>query len=282
MIRISCDTTADLSDELYEKYNIARLPIYISLAGKEYRDGVDMTADELFDLVDETGEMPTTSAQNMHDFSEHFAAIREKDPGCEIIHFTISLGFSTTYNVAKLAAAETEGVYVVDSRNLSSGIGQTVLAACEMAAAGMKAEDIVKICEEDIIPKVDTSFILDTLKYMAKGGRCSSVAALGANLLQLKPCIEVVDGKMRVGKKYRGKLSKVLVSYIHDRLADLDDIRPDRIFVTSACCDPELIRISVEEVKSLGYFKEVLVTSAACAVSSHCGPNTLGVLFIHK
>ena len=262
MIRISCDTTADLSEELYEKYNIARLPVYITIAGKEYRDCMDLTSDGLFEVIDSTGEMPSTSAQSIDDFT--------------------SLGFSTTYNVGRLAAAETEGVYVVDSRNLSSGIGQTVIAACEMAAAGMKAEDIVKICEEDIIPKVDTSFILDTLKYMAKGGRCSSVAALGANLLQLKPCIEVVDGKMRVGKKYRGKLSKVLVSYIHDRLENLDDIRPDRIFVTSAHCDPELVRISVEEVEKLGYFKEVLVTYAACAVSSHCGPNTLGVLFIHK
>ncbi|MBR6006235.1 MAG: DegV family protein [Clostridia bacterium] len=282
MIRISCDTTADLSEELYEKYNIARLPVYITIAGKEYRDCMDLTSDGLFEVIDSTGEMPSTSAQSIDDFTSHFAKIREQDPGCEIIHFTISLGFSTTYNVGRLAAAETEGVYVVDSRNLSSGIGQTVIAACEMAAAGMKAEDIVKICEEDIIPKVDTSFILDTLKYMAKGGRCSSVAALGANLLQLKPCIEVVDGKMRVGKKYRGKLSKVLVSYIHDRLENLDDIRPDRIFVTSAHCDPELVRISVEEVEKLGYFKEVLVTYAACAVSSHCGPNTLGVLFIHK
>lgn len=282
MIKISCDSTADLSPELYERYNISRLPLYINLAGREYIDGVDLTAERLFEIVDETGELPSTAAQSIDDFTGYLEKIREENPGSEIIHFTISSGFSTTYNVASLAAKEMEGVYVIDSRNLSTGIGQSVIEACEMAAQGYSAPEIVKTIEEEIIPKVDASFILDTLKYMAKGGRCSSVVALGANLLQLKPCIEVKDGGMRVGKKYKGKLPRVLKQYIADRLADLENIRPERIFVTSAHCDPELVALSVEEVKKLNYFKEVLVTEAACTVSSHCGPNTLGVLFIHK
>lgn len=282
MIKFSCDSTADLSPELYERYNISRLPLYINLGGREYMDGVDITSDELFDLVDELGELPSTAAQSIDDFTRYLDKLKAENPGSEIIHFTISSGFSTTYNVAALAAKDMEGVHVIDSKNLSAGIGQAVIEACEMAARGMSAEQIVRITEDEIIPKVDTSFILDTLKYMAKGGRCSNVAALGANLLQLKPCIEVVDGSMRVGKKYKGKLARVLKQYIADRLANIEDIRPDRIFVTSAHCDPELVALSVEEVKSLNYFKEVLVTEAACTVSSHCGPNTLGVLFIHK
>ena len=282
MIKISCDSTADLSQELYERYNIARLPLYINIGGKEYSDGVDITSDQLFKLVDETGELPTTAAQSIEDFLKYLKGLREENPGADIIHFTISTGFSTTYNVACLAAQELEGVYIIDSKNLSSGIGQSVIEACELAKEGVPAPEIKKRIEEEIIPKVDTSFILDTLKYMAKGGRCSNFAVLGANILQLKPCIEVVDGKMRVGKKYKGKLNRVIRQYVNDRLANIDDIRPDRIFITSAHCEKEYIDAAFEEVSKLNYFKEILITQAACTVSSHCGPNTLGVLFIHK
>ena len=282
MIKISCDSTADLSPELYERYNIARLPLYINIAGKEYADGVDITSEQLFKLVDETGELPTTAAQSIEDFTDYLNKLKEENPGADIIHFTISSGFSTTYNVACLAAQETENVYIIDSKNLSSGVGQSVIEACEMAARGMSAPEIKKMIEEEIIPKVDTSFTLDTLKYMAKGGRCSNVAALGANLLQLKPCIEVVDGKMRVGKKYKGKYNRVVRQYANDRLANIEDIRPDRIFITSSHCQQEYIDAVYEEVSKLNYFKEILITQAACTVSSHCGPNTIGVLFIHK
>ena len=282
MIKISCDSTADLSPELYERYNISRLPLYINIGGKEYSDGVDITSEQLFKLVDETGELPTTAAQSIDDFLKYLDGLREENPGADIIHFTISSGFSTTFNVACLAAQERENIWVIDSRNLSSGIGQSVIEACEMAARGMSAPEIKKIIEEEIIPKVDTSFTLDTLKYMAKGGRCSNVAALGANLLQLKPCIEVVDGRMRVGKKYKGKYNRVVRQYVNDRLANINDIRPDRIFITSSHCMKEYIDAAYEEVSKLNYFKEILITQAACAVSSHCGPNTIGVLFIHK
>lgn len=282
MIRISCDSTADLSPELYERYNISRMPIYIRIGGKEYSDGININPERLFKIVDETGEMPSTAATSADDFIQHINKIRETDPGAEVIHFSISSCFSSTFNTSARAAQEMEGVYVIDSRNLSSGIGQSVIEACEMAKKGIPAPEIKRVIEEEIIPKVDTSFILDTLKYMAKGGRCSPVAALGANLLQLKPCIEVYDGAMRVGKKYKGKLARVLRQYINDRLANLDGIRPDRIFITSAFTEQQYIDLAYEEVSKLGYFKEILITEAACAVSTHCGPNTLGVLFIHK
>ena len=282
MIKISCDSTADLSPELYERYNIAKLPLYINIGGREYMDGVDLTSEQLFKLVDETGELPTTAAQSMDDFTKYLNDIREQNPGADIIHFTISSGFSTTYNVSCLAAQNMEGVYIIDSKNLSSGVGQSVIEACEMAKKGMTAPEIKKIIEEEIVPKVDASFTLDTLKYMAKGGRCSNVAALGANLLQLKPCIEVVNGGMRVGKKYKGKYNRVVRQYVNDRLANIEDIRPDRVFVTSCCCKQEYVDAVYEEVAKFNYFKEILVTEAACTVSSHCGPNTIGVLFIHK
>ena len=282
MIKISCDSTADLSQELYERYNIARLPLYINIAGKEYSDGVDLVPEQLFKIVDETGELPTTAAISMEDFKQYILKLQAENPGAEIIHFTISSGFSSTFTTADLLAREMEGVYIIDSKNLSSGVGQSVIEACEMAKKGMSAPDIKRAVEEEIIPKVDASFTLDTLKYMAKGGRCSTVAALGANLLQLKPCIEVVNGGMRVGKKYKGKYNRVVRQYVNDRLANLGDIRPDRIFITSAFCKKEYVDAAYEEVSKLNYFKEILVTEAACAVSSHCGPNTIGVLFIRK
>ncbi|MCR5611224.1 MAG: DegV family protein [Clostridiales bacterium] len=283
MIKISCDSTADLSPELYERYGIEKLPLYVNIGGREYMDGVDLTSEQLFKLVDETGELPTTAAQSIDDFTKYLNGIREKFPDAdEIIHFTISSGFSTTFNVTCLAAQEMKGVYIIDSKNLSSGIGQSVIEACNLAAAGVPAPEIKRIVEEEIIPKVDTSFTLDTLKYLAKGGRCSNVAALGANLLQLKPCIEVVDGRMRVGKKYKGKYNRVVRQYANDRLANIEDIRPDRIFITSAHCKQEYVDAVYEEVSKFNYFKEILITEAACTVSSHCGPNTIGVLFIHK
>lgn len=282
MIKISCDSTADLSPELYERYDIARLPLYINIGGKEYSDGIDILPEQLFKLVDETGELPTTSAISIDDFTRYLNDLKRENPGADIIHFTISSGFSTTYNVACLAAQDMENVYIIDSKNLSSGIGQSVLEACEMAKRGMSAPEIKRIIEEEIIPKVDASFTLDTLKYMAKGGRCSMVKALGANLLQLKPCIEVVEGNMRVGKKYKGKYNRVVRQYVNDRLANYEELRPDRIFITSAYCRQEYVDAAYEEVSKLNYFKEILITEAACTVSSHCGPNTIGVLYIHK
>ena len=282
MIKISCDSTADLSAELYQKYDIARMPLYINIGGRTYEDGIDITAHRLFELVKETGELPMTAARNIDDFVTYINGVKEESGADEVIHFAISGEFSTTCDMARVAVKDIPGVYVIDSRNLSTGIGLSVLAACEMAQEGLPAEEIVRRIEEDIVPKADASFILDTLSYMAKGGRCSSIVALGANLLKLKPCIEVVDGKMRVGKKYRGSLEHCLKLYINDRLANLEDIRPERIFVTSSGCSEEIMNACYEQVKALGYFKEVLQTEAGCTVSSHCGPGTLGVLFIHK
>ena len=180
-----------------------------------------------------------------------------------------------------MAAEDFDDVYIIDAQNLSTGSGLLVLAAAEMAQSGMAAADIVAKLEE-LKPCVDASFVIDSLEYLHKGGRCSALAMLGANLLKLKPCIEVKNGSMGVGKKYRGAYGRVLLEYVDERLQNVDDIDTSRVFVTHAGCDEDIVNAVVEHVKSKGIFDEVLLTRAGCTVSSHCGANTLGVLFIRK
>lgn len=278
-IIISSDSTCDLSPELIEKYNVSIIPLGITLGDKVYRDGVDITPDDVYAHHDKTGELPKTTAANVGEFIDYFTELT-KD-GDAVIHFTISSSMSSTYSNACLAADDFDNVYVVDSQNLSTGGGLQVLAAAEMAQNGMDPADIVAELEK-ITPCVDASFVVDSLEYLHKGGRCSAVAMLGANLLKLKPCIEVKGGAMGVGKKYRGAYGRVLSEYVDERLQDVDSLVTTRVFVTHAGCDLEVVDAVVEQVKSKGIFEEVLVTRAGCTISSHCGANTLGVLFIRK
>ena len=278
-ITISSDSTCDLSQELVDRYNIHILPMGVTLGDKMYRDGMDITPDQIYAHHEKTGQLPKTSAINMAESADFFAELT-KD-GSAVIHFTISSSMSATYNNARIAAEDFEDVYVVDAKNLSTGSGLLVLAAAEMAQEGMEAKEIAQKVSE-LADCVDASFVVDNLEYLAKGGRCSAIAAFGANLLQLKPCISVKNGAMGVGKKYRGKFEKTLLSYVADRLADAEDICLDRVFVTHAGCDTDIVESVVNAVKGTLPFKEVLVTRAGCTVSSHCGANTLGVLFIRK
>ena len=278
-IIISSDSTCDLCQELIDRYQIRIQPMGVSLGEKIYRDGVDITPDDIYAHHEKTGELPKTSAINVAENMEYFEELT-KD-GSAVIHFTISSSMSSTYNNACVAAQEFEDVYVVDAKNLSTGNGLLVITAAEMAQNGMEAKQIAKKVSE-LADYVDASFVVDNLEYLAKGGRCSAVAAFGANMLQLKPCIYVKNGAMSVGKKYRGKYEKVLLSYVADRLANEDDICLDRVFVTHAGCDPRIVERVAETVKNTLPFKEVLVTRAGCTISSHCGANTLGVLFIRK
>lgn len=276
---ISSDSTCDLSQELVEKYKIRILPMGISLGDQTYRDGIDITPDDIYAHQEKTGELPKTSAINLMENMDYFEELT-KD-GSAVVHFTISSSMSSTYNNACAAASSFENVYVVDAKNLSTGSGLLVIAAAEMSQKGMEAAEIAQQVAE-LADHVDASFVVDNLEYLAKGGRCSAVAAFGANLLQLKICISVKNGAMGVTKKYRGKYGKVLLGYVADRLADAEDICLDRVFVTHAGCAPEIVDSVVEEVKKTLPFKEVLVTRAGCTVSSHCGANTLGVLFLRK
>ena len=278
-IIISSDSTCDLSRELIDRYNIRILPMGVTLGDNSYRDGVDITPDDLYAYVEKTGQLPKTSAINMAENVDYFEELTRD--GSAVIHFTISASMSATYNNARMAAEDFEDVYVVDAKNLSTGSGLLVLAAAEMAQQGLEAKEIAQKVSE-LADYVDASFVVDNLEYLAKGGRCSAVAAFGANLLQLKPCISVKNGAMGVSKKYRGKFEKVLPTYVAEKLANGDDIDLERVFVTHAGCDPQLVESIVELVKNTLPFKEVLVTRAGCTVSSHCGANTLGVLFVRK
>lgn len=278
-IIISSDSTCDLSAELRERYNVSIIPLGVTLGDKTYFDGVDIVPDDIYAHHTKTGELPKTTAANVGDCIDYFKPFA--DAGKTVIHLALSAEFSSTYNNACLAASEFENVYVVDSRNLSTGNGLLVIAAAEMAQSGMEATEIVEKLNA-LAPCVDASFVIDKLDYLHKGGRCSALAMLGANVLKLKPCIEVKNGKMGVGKKYRGKYSAVLKEYVAERLADTENIDLDRVFVTHAGVDSEIVNAVVEQVKETAPFKEVFMTRAGCTISSHCGADTLGVLFIRK
>ena len=277
--QITSDSTCDLSPEQLEKYNIRLLPLYVDMDGRTLRDGVDVKPDDIYAHVAAGGGLPKTAAVNMADYVRAFTELSAKNDF--VIHVCISLDFSCCYQNAKLAAADFDNVYVVDSRNLSTGHGLVVLEAERMAREGMEPEAIVAALEA-LTGRVEASFILDRLDYMKMGGRCSAVTLLGANLLRLRPCIEVRDGKMGVGKKYRGSFEKCLVQYITDKLSGRTDLELRRVFITHSGLPEQTVQKAVETVQSLQKFEEIDVTRAGCTVSSHCGPGTIGVLFIRK
>lgn len=278
-IIIASDSTSDLGPELIEKYGVKILPLGVTLGETTYIDAVDIDPDMIYANYEKSGQLPKTSAVNIADFEDFFEKYTSE--GYSIVVFTISSDMSSTHHNACLAAEEYDNVYVVDSRNLSTGGGLLVATAAEMARKGMTAKEIAEECTR-LAANVDASFVIDSLEFLHKGGRCSALAAFGANLLQLKPCIVVKDGKMGVSKKYRGKFAAVLPQYIADRIGDASDIYLDKVFVTHAGCDKEIIDDCVEKVKELAPTANVMITRAGCTVSSHCGRNTLGVLFIRK
>lgn len=276
---IASDSTTDLNAELKERYGVKIAPLTVNLGGKAYTDGVDIDPDMIYKYYEDNGVLPKTAAPNISDFLTFFGELTAD--GSEVVFFTISSEMSSTNNNARLAAEEFEGVYVVDTRNLSTGGGLLVVAAAEMAKAGKSAEEIAKACRE-MTGRVDASFIIDNLEFLHKGGRCSAVAAFGANLLQLKPCIAVHEGKMMVGKKYRGKFDINVLKYIADRLGDGTDVEENCIFVTHAGLPDEFLAKCAEHVKSIIPTANVHITRAGCTISSHCGRSCIGVLFVHK
>ena len=278
-VLITRDSTSDLPVEILEKYNIKTIPLEITLDDKVYHDGVDIDPDFIYKFHEEHGILPKTSAANISEMIDFFAPLVEE--GYAIVHFSISSKMSSTYQNSLLAAQEFEDVYVVDTANLSTGEGLLIMKAVEMAQSGMEAKDIFDKINA-LVPYVDASFVIDNLEYLHKGGRCSAVATLGANLLKLKPCIQVKNGSMGVCKKYRGKYLQTLHEYVADKLNDLSDIDLSRVFVTHAGCDPELVREIYDLVKKSAPFEEVILSRAGCTISSHCGANTLGVLFLRK
>ena len=276
-IKLISDSTCDLTPELLERYDITLAPLYVTQDGVTRRDGVDIHPQDIFDHVAAGGSLPSTSAVNIADYQELFSKYAQEYEA--VIHFNIGQGFSACHQNAVIAAEDFDNVYVVDTRNLTMGQGLLVVEAAEAARRGMAAQDIVEMMNS-LIDKVATTFVVDRLDYLAKGGRCSFVVALGANLLKLKPCIVLSDGKMAVGKKYRGVFDKVLLDYVRDQLGSVD-YRRDRCVIVHAACKPETVAAVRAVVDEYG-FDEVIVGEAGCTISSHCGPNTLGVLFLKK
>ena len=280
MVHIIADSTCDLSKDLVEKYGIIIQPLYIHLGEEEYQDGVTITPDEIYRWSEETKETPKTAAVSMADMLDLYE--KYSADGDEIICFSISDDMSTTGNVMRMAAEEMDAqdrIFVVNSANLSTGIGLLVLEAATMAQNGMCAKDIVAKIEE-LKPLVRASFVVDTLTYLHRGGRCSGVATLAGGMLKLHPRIGVEDGKMGPGKKYRGKMSSVILEYVKDMEEDLKAANTNRVFITHSGCDEQIIDEVRSYLEQLNRFDEILVTRAGGVISSHCGPGTLGVLFI--
>lgn len=280
-IQISADSTCDLSPELIEQYHIGITPLYIIDGDHSWRDGVDIHPEDLYAHVRETGSLYQTAAVNVSDYIAFFSeALKTHDA---VIHFTISSDMSGCYQNACIAARDFPGkVFPVDARNLSTGIGHLVINASELAAEGkLDAAQIAEVLTKKR-EKLDVSFVLDTLEFLKAGGRCSALAAFGANLLGLKPSIEVKNGAMGVGKKYRGNIKKCYVQYIEDRLKGHDDIDTRRIFITDSGLSEEVRQELEDVVRACQPFEEVLHTQAGCTVSQHCGPGCMGILYYHK
>ena len=280
-IKIISDSTCDLSEALLKANNIDLVPLTIIKNNEQFKDGITITPDVIFAHVAAGGSLCTTSANSVGEYQDIFASYSPNYDG--VIHINISAEFSSCYQNACLAAEEFDNVRVIDSRNLSTGQGLVVLKACELAKTCTDLDELANAIRE-FTSHVEASFLLDRLEYMVKGGRCSSAAALGANLLNLKPCIEVRDGKMAVVKKYRGSYDKCLASYVKDRLNGREnELDHNLLFVTNTPVSDKCYDAVLAAVEQYGsYFQTVEKTMAGCTVSCHCGPGTLGVLFVRS
>lgn len=275
---ITCDSTCDMTQAQIEEYGLKIIPLYVRIQDNEYRDGIDITSDVMFEKIKECGQLPKTAAVSFQDYIDFWKPLR--DEGYEIVHLTISGEMSVCFQNCRTAAEELGGVYAVDSRNLSTGIALLAITGANLAREGKSAKEIYDVLMEKR-EKLNVSFVLDTVDYLAKGGRCSAVAAFAAGLLRLRICIEVQDGKMDVCKKYRGKMAAVLTEYVRDRLEKVDpDL--DLIYITDSGVSNEIREKVKEAVLSMYPFAKVYFSTAGCTVSSHCGPGTLGILFFEK
>ena len=280
MIRIFSDSTSDLGPELIERYHVHIIPLHILLGDKDYLDGVTTTPEEIFAWSNENKTTPKTAAAGLEEVKEYFRPVLEA--GDEIIAFSISFDMSASGQIMQLAAEDlgyADKVSVIDSRELSTGVGHEVIEASILADQGLPRAEIVSRIQA-MVPRVSASFVVDTLTFLHRGGRCSGVAALAGSLLKLHPEILVTEGKMIPGKKYRGKLMTAVQEYVKSREEELLHARRDRIFITTSThCDEEE-QWTLSYLQSLNRFKEIFITHASGVISSHCGPGTLGILYV--
>ncbi|MEX1377083.1 MAG: DegV family protein [Eubacteriales bacterium] len=280
-VKIIADSTCDLTPEIIKQYDIDIIPLHVILGDETFRDGLEIKAKDVISWSNKTNSTPKTSAPSIESFQKIIK--KYADEKRDIVIITISSEFSSTIQSAQIAAEDFAqiDIEIVDSRNLSTGIGHLVLIAAEMAKEGQNAKVIHEKLRETI-PKVRASFFIDTLTFLYRGGRCSALAAFGANSLKIKPQILVEDGKMKTGAKFRGSTEKVCKNYAEAVLEDLEKIDPKRVFITHSPTDTKIVDIAYEIVKSKNYFEEILITEAGCVVTSHCGKSTLGILYIEK
>ncbi len=279
MIRITCDSTCDLPKSFYEEMGVTVVSMGVTLGDRFCRDGMDLSADDIYAYVSETGKLPTTSAISVGEYTDVFEPIVKA--GDQVLHISLSSELSSSHQNARIAAADLGSVEVVNTKSLSTGSGLIVMLAHDLVKQGGDLETIAEKLRE-ASEKLDVSFVIQTLEYLHKGGRCSTIAALGANLMKLRPEIEMKDGKLGVAKKYRGSIERSVADYIKGRLSGRDDIDLSRIFVTHSGVPEEVLTMAVDLVKSLHPFENVFTSRAGCTISSHCGPETLGVLFFRK
>lgn len=278
-IKITSDSTCDLSKEIIDKHNISLFSLHINMGGKSFRDCIDIVQDDIFKHVETGGDISTTAALSPSIYEEGFEKyLKDYDT---VIHISLGSGFSSSYENAVAASENLGNVYVIDSENLSSGHGMLVYEACLMVEQGLRPEEIVEKLNE-IKKRIHISFVLDRLDYMKKGGRCSSVVEIGANLLRLKLQISVIDNKMKVTKKYRGNFEKCMKKYVHEMLDNRDDIELDKVFIAHPHADEHVLDMVKETIRECAHFDEITETRAGCTVSCHCGPNTIGIVFKTK
>lgn len=277
-IIISSDSTCDLTPEIIKEKNIPIVPLHVLLGDTEYSDGVDITPQKIFDFVKEKNILPKTSATSVYEFENFFKKLLEEND--YVIHFDISSEISSTYQNATIAASEFEGkVKVFDSRNLSTGIGVLIMKAIDLRDEGKSFEETNEFIEKKRF-EVETSFVVDTVDYLYKGGRCSSAALLATKLFGIHPAIDMKDGKLVAGKKYRGSLKKCIQKYVSDLAETYKEYDDTRVFITHSCCDDDIVEAIKQEIAEKFHFKEILPTVAGSVITSHCGQGTLGVLFL--
>ena len=278
-IRMTADSTCDLTPELIRKYNIGIVPLSVIIDGEVFHDGVDVTPRDIFRAA-EAGKSVRTAAVNTYEYKKFF---RVQLKNCDqLVHVCLGSGFSTCFSDAIEASREMDNVFVVDSRNLSTGSGLLVLEGIRMIAEG--AEDGRTVAEtlQEKTSLVNGSFVLRTIEYLRRGGRCSGLEALGAKMLHIRPSIVVENGRMRPGEKYRGRYEHYLKHYIEDILGNDSNIDFQRVFVVHSPSEEGLVRFAIDTVKSYGLFREVLEAMAGCTICTHCGPDTLGLMFLRK
>lgn len=278
-IKITADSTCDLSKELVERYNIGIMPLFVVLGEKSLEDGVSVQPQDIYDYYQNTKKLPKSGSRSAEEYEAFFRSYLN-DGYDAIVHFDISADMSASYDNACVAAEKLKNVFVVDSRSLSTGIGLLVLDACDMAAKGMSAKKIAER-EKSRVGAVQASFIINSLEFLYKGGRCSSLKYFGANLLQIKPSILVKDGQMGTWKKLQGRYEKCVEKYVEAVRTTYTNPDKKRCFVTHTQMEDGIAEKVVSIVKSWGIFDEVLETSAGCTVTSHCGAGTIGVLYIN-